>query len=74
VGGGGTDMGAGITAAARLRPRPSVVVVLTDGMTPWPAEPPKGMQVVVGMIDTGAKGSRPWAAPGWARVVAIDAA
>jgi predicted metal-dependent peptidase len=74
VGGGGTDMGAGIAAAARLRPRPSVVVVLTDGMTPWPAEAPKGMQVVVGMIDTGAKGSRPWAAPGWARVVAIDAA
>lgn len=50
VGGGGTDMGAGLVAAARLRPRPSVVVVLTDGMTPWPLEAPKGMQVVVGLI------------------------
>ena len=74
VGGGGTDMGAGLVAAAKLRPRPSVVVVLTDGMTPWPAEAPKGMQVVVGIIGNPARGGRPWAAPRWARVVSIDAA
>jgi predicted metal-dependent peptidase len=74
VGGGGTDMGAGLVAAARLRPRPSVVVVLTDGMTPWPAQAPKGMQVVVGMIGNPRQGGRPWAAPPWARVVHIDAA
>ena len=73
VGGGGTDMGAGLLAAARLRPRPSVVVVLTDGMTPWPSQPPKGMQVVVGMIGSSARGGRPWPAPPWARAVAIDA-
>jgi predicted metal-dependent peptidase len=72
VGGGGTDMGAGLVAAARLRPRPSVVVVLTDGMTPWPSDPPKGMQVVVGLIGTRAQGGRPWPAPRWARVVPID--
>ncbi len=40
AGGGGTDMGAGIHAAAGLRPRPSVVIVLTDGFTPWPEQPP----------------------------------
>jgi predicted metal-dependent peptidase len=74
VGGGGTDMGAGLVAAAKLRPRPSVIVVLTDGMTPWPAEAPKGMQVVVGIIGNPAQGVRPWAAPPWARVVPIDAA
>lgn len=74
VGGGGTDMGAGLVAAAKLRPRPSVVVVLTDGMTPWPADAPKGMQVVVGIIGNPARGGRPWAAPQWARVVAIDSA
>jgi predicted metal-dependent peptidase len=74
VGGGGTDMGAGLSAAARLRPRPSVVVVLTDGMTPWPMEAPKGMQVVVGLINNRVQGGRPWAAPEWARVVPIDAA
>ena len=74
VGGGGTDMGAGIEAAVRLRPRPSVVVVLTDGMTPWPAEPPRGVQVVVGLIEgpAQARGGRVWDAPEWARVVRID--
>ncbi len=36
LGGGGTDMGEGITQALALRPRPSIVVVLTDGFTPWP--------------------------------------
>jgi len=74
VGGGGTDMGVGIAAAAKLRPRPSVVVVLTDGLTPWPAEPPKGMQVVVGLIEgTTVRRGKAWAAPPWARVVHIDA-
>ena len=74
VGGGGTDMGAGLAAAAKLRPRPSVIVVLTDGLTPWPTEAPKGMQVVVGMIGNRVQGGKPWPAPSWARVVPIDAA
>ncbi len=74
VGGGGTDMGAGLAAAAKLRPRPSVIVVLTDGMTPWPVEAPKGMQVVVGLIGNRLQGGRTWPAPKWARVVPIDAA
>ncbi|HEX6597030.1 MAG TPA: VWA-like domain-containing protein [Acidimicrobiales bacterium] len=74
IGGGGTDMGVGIEAAAKLRPRPSVVVVLTDGLTPWPASPPKGMQVVVGLIEgTTVRRGKAWAAPPWARVVHIDA-
>jgi predicted metal-dependent peptidase len=68
VGGGGTDMGAGIAAAAALRPRPAVTVVLTDGYTPWPALAPKGMRVVAGLL-----GPRAPAAPGWARAVRIQA-
>jgi predicted metal-dependent peptidase len=68
AGGGGTDMGAGIAAAASLRPRPDVIVVLTDGWTPWPAAAPRGCRVIVGVIGDG---SGP-PAPPWARTVAIN--
>jgi predicted metal-dependent peptidase len=67
IGGGGTDMGAGIAAAAALRPRPGVTVVLTDGFTPWPAGPPKGMRVVIGLL-----GERAPEAPSWARAVRVE--
>jgi predicted metal-dependent peptidase len=69
IGGGGTDMRAGIAAAAALRPRPAVTVVLTDGYTPWPAEQPKGMRIVVGLIGPQARD-----APPWARAVRVEAA
>jgi predicted metal-dependent peptidase len=69
IGGGGTDMRAGLAAAAALRPRPAVTVVLTDGYTPWPAEQPKGMRIVVGLI-----GPRAREAPPWARAVRVEAA
>ncbi|HWG13001.1 MAG TPA: VWA-like domain-containing protein [Streptosporangiaceae bacterium] len=69
VGGGGTDMGAGISAAAGLRPRPAITVVLTDGYTPWPAQPPKGMRVVIALL-----GDHSPDAPAWARSVRVPAA
>ena len=68
VGGGGTDMGAGLIAAAALKPRPGLAVVITDGFTPWPSAAPRGMAVVVGLI-----GDNPLDVPGWARSVKIDA-
>lgn len=48
-GGGGTDMREGIRAADRSRP--DVIVLLTDGYTPWPAEDemPRA-KLVVGVI------------------------
>jgi predicted metal-dependent peptidase len=67
TGGGGTNMGAGIEAACGLRPRPAVTVVLTDGYTPWPASPPKGMRVVAGLLGDGAPD-----APDWARSVRVS--
>jgi predicted metal-dependent peptidase len=67
VGGGGTDMGAGIAAAVALRPRPAITVVLTDGYTPWPPAAPKGTRVVIGLLGTGAPD-----APAWARAVRVD--
>jgi predicted metal-dependent peptidase len=68
VGGGGTDMGAGVAAASALRPRPAIAVVLTDGYTPWPQVAPKGMRVVIALLgDTAPE------APGWARTVRVPA-
>lgn len=65
LGGGGTDMGAGLAKAAELRPRPDLIIVLTDGFTPWPVEPPKGIKVIVGLMDPNG------AVPDWARAIAI---
>lgn len=67
VGGGGTDMGAGLAAAQALRPPPDLIVVLTDGFTPWPLDAPTGPAVVVGLL-----GPAPPAPPPWARVVHIE--
>ena len=64
-GGGGTDMGAGIDAAAALRPRPDLIIVLTDGYTPWRSAPPPGIRVVVGLMDHRGK------TPDWAATVLI---
>jgi predicted metal-dependent peptidase len=69
VGGGGTDMGAGIAAAAALRPRPAVTVVLTDGYTPWPAQSPRGIRVVVALLGDDAPDG-----PDWARAVRVPSA
>ncbi|MDX6215919.1 MAG: hypothetical protein QOG99_1503, partial [Frankiales bacterium] len=69
-GGGGTDMGAGLDAALRLRPRPSLVIVLTDGYTPWPAQAPRGIKTVVGLLSE--PGQVPPPAPRWARTVLIE--
>jgi predicted metal-dependent peptidase len=66
-GGGGTSMVEGIAAALALRPRPSVVVVLTDGYTPWPDREPRGARVVIGMVGPGR-----WEVPDWARLVRIE--
>jgi predicted metal-dependent peptidase len=66
LGGGGTDMGAGLSKAAELRPRPDLIVVLTDGHTPWPADPPRGIRVIVGLMDP--SGS----VPQWAKAIPIS--
>lgn len=63
-GGGGTDMVLGIERAASLTPVPEVVVVLTDGGTPWPEQPPPALaqRKVVALItrDDTADGVPHW--------------
>jgi predicted metal-dependent peptidase len=66
LGGGGTDMGAGLAAAEALKPVPDLIIVLTDGHTPWPSRPPRRSRVVVGLMDP--SGS----VPDWAGHVLID--
>jgi predicted metal-dependent peptidase len=72
VGGGGTNMGAGLLAASELRPRPSIVIVLTDGCTPWPERPPAAIRVVVGLLREAAGPVPAWPPPEWARTVLIE--
>jgi predicted metal-dependent peptidase len=72
AGGGGTDMGQGIAAAAALRPRPSVIIVLTDGFTPWPDRSPRGIRVVVGLLVQSVGPYASYPPPAWARTIVIE--
>ena len=71
AGGGGTDLRVGLAAAADLRPRPDLVVVLTDGHTPWPVTPPPGAAVIAAVL--GRHRGRLPATPEWVtRVECVD--
>jgi hypothetical protein len=63
-GGGGTDMAAALQYAQECRPRPDLVVVVTDGYTPWPKEAPR-VPMIVFRFEEG----RP--APDWAQEVIL---
>lgn len=70
--GGGTDMRVGIDAAIRLNPTPSVVVVLTDGFTPWHDRRP-AVPVIVGLFGEPIRREVARArAPKWAQIIEID--
>ncbi|MFI5813484.1 VWA-like domain-containing protein [Streptomyces sp. NPDC051643] len=82
VGGGGTDLRTGFARALRRGPRPDVIVVLTDGQTPWPSNRPP-CRTVVGLFPR-QRSSASWdeddpdyvpdSPPEWARVVVIESA
>nr|MCU0264806.1 VWA-like domain-containing protein [Actinomycetes bacterium] len=63
-GGGGTELRHGIAAVAAQRPRPDVLVVLTDGETPWPPAPLPGTVTVTALL--GRRGDPLPATPPWA--------
>lgn len=64
-GGGGTDLRAGFAAALATHPTPDLIIVITDGRTPWPDRPPR-TRVIVGLLDATGQ------APSWAETVLID--
>jgi predicted metal-dependent peptidase len=47
---GGTDMRIGVEAALKAKPRPNVIIVMTDGYTPWPTSQPKGCRLIACII------------------------
>jgi hypothetical protein len=81
LGGGGTDLRTGFAKALRAQPRPDVIVVLTDGQTPWPDSKPP-CRTVVGLFprqrtdgwDEDDPDYKPDTPPAWARVVTIGSA
>jgi len=60
-GGGGTDMRVGIAGAEAARPAPHVVVVLTDGDTPWPEHPTRARLVCAVISARPPHNTPPWA-------------
>lgn len=62
---GGTDFRPVFDAVSKIRPRPNLVVFLTDGDGPAPATPPKGVEVVWCVV--GSYGARRPA--NWGRIV-----
>ncbi|MFT4188903.1 MAG: VWA-like domain-containing protein [Aeromicrobium sp.] len=64
VGAGGTDLRLGFREVEAERPRPDVVICLTDGDTPWPATPPPGAAVIVALL--GRRGDELPPTPRWA--------
>lgn len=79
LGGGGTDLRTGFARALRSPARPDVIVVLTDGQTPWPSTRPPCRTVVglfprrrsAGSWDEDDPDYVPDSPPDWARVVDI---
>ncbi|MET7397117.1 VWA-like domain-containing protein [Dactylosporangium sp. NPDC005572] len=65
AGGGGTDMRVGITRARQGPEKPEIIVVLTDGFTPWPDEP-MGCRLIAGLV-----GAAPPPPPGWVEAIHI---
>jgi predicted metal-dependent peptidase len=69
AGGGGTDLRVGIEAALR-GPNgsgpPHFIIVLTDGLTPWPEEPLQRTRIIAGLV-----GPRPPVPPAWIHAIQI---
>ena len=60
AGGGGTDMRVGIDRALRSGARPHIILVLTDGFTPWPEVPLHSTKLIAALIGTQPPTPPPW--------------
>lgn len=71
AGRGGTDMVVGIEWALARKPKPTAVVVMTDGETPWPAAQTTRIPVIAVIVHKHAEqvAAR---APSWIRTVCVE--
>ena len=68
TGGGGTDMRQAIVDASELKPRPDIVLCLTDGLTGWPDGPTDHVPCVAIIVSDGDAKS----APAWIDQVVVS--
>lgn len=60
-GGGGTDFRPPLKAVSEAKPKPEVVIFMTDGCGPAPCKAPRGMEVV--WLLVGRSRQKPWSVP-----------
>ncbi len=73
TGGGGTDMRVGIEAAMSDPQKiPSVIIVLTDGFTPWPDHPPNNGRTTLIVCLVGPDTEGLDTVPSWALGIKIE--
>lgn len=68
LGGGGTDMATIIEQAAQLRPRPDLIICVTDGLTGWPEHRPGRVRVIAALTQATANVQMP---PGWIQTMSL---
>ncbi len=72
TGGGGTDLRPAIDHLAAHRRRPHLIVVLTDGATPWPHAPPPHQGVIAVLIPGPDGAGPPRPPPAWIQTIEVD--
>lgn len=71
AGRGGTDMVVGIEHALALKPKPTAVVVMTDGETPWPQAQTSRIPVIAVIVHKNAEAVAK-RVPAWIRTVCVE--
>ena len=69
AGGGGTDMSIGLLHAETMKPKPHLVILITDGYTPWPSRRPKVDKILICLVETTVAKDD---CPEWAKIVKMD--